>query len=299
MAENARQNVFGQIEDVGLPIGTQLHGCYQIIDYLSAGHISLVYLAEVKDEKTERKVLIKEFCPFTLANRDLDFKTLVCKGNAYKKQFCQARGVFDRECMIAEQLQKMPEKEKRYIANYIEDFQENRTRYLVLEFIPGLDLRQYIKMGKTLNFKKTVRTLIRVIENLHKIGILHRDIKPSNIIVKENGEIALVDFGSACFGKNENNDIPFVSKGFSAPELYHNGKTTNRTDNYSIGAVIYYLLTGLVPQSADKRLKKDELKDISSYTDIPFILEDVIMKTLELCPEKRAKSLKVLYYLLL
>lgn len=299
MAENAGKNVFGQMGDVGLPIGTWLHGCYQIIDYLSAGHTSLVYLAEVKGEKTGRKVLIKEFCPFTLANRDLDFKTVVCKGRAYKKQFCQAKEMFDRECMIAARLQKMPEKEKRYIANYIEDFQENKTRYLVLEFVPGIDLRQYIKMGKTLSFKKTVRTLIRVIENLHKIGILHRDMKPSNIIVKADGEVVVIDFGSACFEKNEDNVVPFVSKGFSAPELYLNEKTTNLTDNYSVGAIIYYLLTGVVPQSADKRLEKDELKSISAYIDIPFILEDVIMKSLKLRPEKRLKSLKVLYYLLL
>lgn len=299
MAENAGKNVFGQMEDVGLPIGTWIHGCYQIIDYLSAGHTSLVYLAEVKGEKTGRKVLIKEFCPFTLANRDLDFKTVVCKGRAYKKQFCQAKEMFDRECMIAARLQKMPEKEKRYIANYIEDFQENKTRYLVLEFVPGIDLRQYIKMGKTLSFKKTVRTLIRVIENLHKIGILHRDMKPSNIIVKADGEVVVIDFGSACFEKNEDNVVPFVSKGFSAPELYLNEKTTNLTDNYSVGAIIYYLLTGVVPQSADKRLEKDELKSISAYIDIPFILEDVIMKSLKLRPEKRLKSLKVLYYLLL
>lgn len=298
MAENVRQNVFGQIADVGLPIGTQLHGCYQIIDYLSVGHISLVYLAEMKDNKTSQKVLIKEFCPFTLANRDLDFKTVVCKGKAYKKQFCQAKEMFDRECMIAAQLQKMPEKEKRYIANYIEDFKENKTRYLVLEFIPGMDLRQYMKKGKPLSFKKTVKTLIRVIESLHKIGILHRDIKPSNMIVKEDGEVVIIDFGSSCLWKQEEKDIPFVSKGFSAPELYHNEKTTNLADNYSVGAVIYYLLTGTVPQSAEKRLQKDELESISTYIDIPFILEYVIMKALELYPEKRLKSLKVLYYLL-
>ncbi len=299
MAGNTGQNVFGQIADIGLPIGTQLHECYQIMDYLSAGHISLVYLAETKGGKKSRKVLIKEFCPFTLANRDLDFKTVVCKGKAYKKQFCHEKEMFDRECMIAAQLQKMPEREKRYIANYIEDFQENETRYLVLEFVPGIDLKQYIKMGKTLSFKKTVRTLIRVIENLHKIGILHRDMKPSNIIVKEDGEVVIIDFGSACFSKNEDKEVPFVSKGFSAPELYVNEKTTNLTDNYSVGAIVYYLLTGVVPQSAEKRLKKDELKNISSYIDIPFVLEHIIMKCLELCPKKRLKKLKVLYYLLL
>lgn len=299
MAENVGQTVFGQIADVGLPIGTQLHECYQIIDYLSAGHTSLVYLAEIKGNNTRKKALIKEFCPFSLANRDLDFKTVVCKGKAYEKQFCQARELFDRECIIAAQLQKIPKKEKQYIANYIEDFQENKTRYLVFEFVPGMDLKKYIKMGKTLNFKKTVKTLIRVVENLHKIGILHRDIKPSNMIVKEDGDIVVIDFGSACLCKKEEKDIPFVSKGFSAPELYCSGKTTELSDNYSIGAIIYYLLTGVIPQSAEERLKKDELKNISVYIEIPFILEYAIMKTLELDAQKRLKSLKVLYYLLL
>lgn len=299
MTEDISQTVFGQINDIGLPLGTEIHSRYKIMDYISVGHTSLLYIAEEKGTLAGRKVLIKEFCPFAFANRDLDFRTVVCKGKAYEKQFYKARRVFDRECEITCSLKKLSLKKKEHVAVYIEDFIENDTRYLVLEYVSGMDLGQYMKNGGKLNYKKTMLSFIKIVKNIHSIGILHRDIKPSNVIVKEDGTLVLIDFGSACFIKDAVSEISFVSRGFSAPELYENAKTTMQTDIYSIGAVMYYLLTGILPQSAEERIREDRLKPLSEYIEIPFVLEHAIMKALCLEPQKRLKNLNTLYYLLI
>lgn len=288
----------GQINDIGLPLGTELHSCYEIVDYIALGNISLLYTAKEKNQKSDKKILIKEFCPFAFANRDLDFKTVVCKGKAYEKQLLQAKKVFDRDCQITKSLQNLKCNERKHVVTYIDDFEGNGTRYLVLEYVPGVDLEEYLTEGRTLPFKQTIVSLIRIIRSLHKNGIIHRDIKPSNIIVKEDGTLVLIDFGSACYVKDACSEITFVSRGFSAPELYKKEKTSIQTDIYSIGAVMYYLLTGVIPQSAEERIKEDKIKPVSDFIEIPYVLELEIMKTLQLDTEKRLKNLNILRYLL-
>lgn len=295
MTESINQVVFGQINDIALPLGAKLHSSYEITEYVSVGHTSLLYLAEKIQSK--RKVLIKEFCPFAFANRDLDFKSVVCKGKAYANQFQKAKKSFERECEITSSLKKLEQKKKAHFATYIEDFTENDTKYLVLEYVLGVDLGHYIRNKNKLSYKKIMSPLIKTVRNLHEIGILHRDIKPSNIMIKEDGTIVLIDFGSACFIEDEKSELTFVSKGFSAPELYENMTTTVQTDIYSLGAVMYYLLTGIIPQSAEERIKEDKLKPVSKYAEVPFILEYIIRKALCLKQEKRLKNLKLLYYL--
>lgn len=300
MAENWDEEVFGQFADVGLSLDSILKGgTYKIKQYVSMGHINLVYLAEKKKGNQIKQVLIKEFCPYDYANRDLDKKTLVCKGDAFKRQYEDAKKIFERECKIHQRISMLPFKQRSNIVQYFECFEENNTKYLVLEYILGVDLNHYIKSNSGLQFKEIAREILFAIMQIHNIGIIHKDLKPSNLIVGEDHKIYVIDFGVAEFAEKKQDDSTiFVSKAFSAPELYRKEKISFQADVYSVGAIFYYLLTGKMVQSADERLYEDKVMPLSGFVTIPWILERAIMKCLYLLPEKRWSSLHILYILL-
>lgn len=300
MTENWDEEVFGQFADVGLSLDSILNGgTYKIKQYIAMGHINLVYLAEKNKGNQVKKVLIKEFCPYDYANRDLDKKTLVCKGEAFKRQYEDAKKIFERECKIHQRISMFPFEQRRNIVQYVECFEENNTKYLVLEYIPGVDLNHYIKSNSRLQFKTIAREIISAVMQIHSIGIIHKDLKPSNLIVGKDHKIYVIDFGIAEFAEQQQDDTTvFVSKAFSAPELYHKDKVSFQTDIYSVGAICYYLLTGQMIQSAEERLYEDRVEPLSRFITIPWVLEWAIMKCLYLLPEKRWSSLQILYGLL-
>ncbi|MBD5088265.1 MAG: serine/threonine protein kinase [Clostridiales bacterium] len=300
MAENWDKEVFGQFADVGLSLDSALKGgVYKIKQYVAMGHINLVYLAEKKKDDQIKQVLIKEFCPYDYANRDLDKKTLICKGNAFKRQYEDAKKMFERECHIHQKISTFPLKQRRNIVQFLECFEENNTKYLVLEYISGEDLNHYIKSKSGLSFKAIAKEIILAVMQIHNMGIIHKDLKPSNLIVGEDHKIYVIDFGIAEFAEKQQDDSTiFVSKAFSAPELYSKGKVSFQADVYSVGAICYYLLTGYMIPSADERLYEDKVIALSNFITIPWILEWTIMKCLHLLPEKRWSSLWILYVLL-
>lgn len=300
MAENWDKEVFGQFADVGLSLDSTLKdGKYRVKQYVAMGHINLVYLAELKKDNKIEQVLIKEFCPYDYANRDLDKKTLVCKGTAFKRQYEDARGIFERECKIHQKINTVPFRQRKNIVQYLECFEENNTKYLVLEYIAGVDLKCYIKSNSRLQFKDIAGQIILAVMQIHNMGIIHKDLKPSNFIVGKDHKIYVIDFGVAEFAEEQPKDSTvFVSRVFSAPELYREHKVSFQADVYSVGAICYYLLTGRMIQSAEKRLNEDKVMPLSEFVTIPWVLDWAIMKCLHLLPEKRWKNLKILYLLL-
>jgi len=296
MTEAMDRKEYGDFATIGLPLDYELYGKYKVKEYVSMGHINLVYLAVNK--VSQKKVLIKEFCPYEYANRDLDRVHVVCKGRACRKQYDQACALFAKECEIHKLISKYPEKKRKNIVKFIECFEENGTKYLVLEYIPGQDLKSYIQIVPNLQFISIAKEIVRAVKQIHAMGILHKDIKPSNLIVGDDGHIYIIDFGTADKCNASKDEYPFVSKGFSAPELYRLEMLSKQTDIYSLGAIFYYLLTGRVLQSADQRLVKDQVIPISADVSIPWLLEWGIMKCVRLDPNKRWKHLAI-YSLLL
>lgn len=299
MTKDSDDKVFGQFINIGLPLNSILHEKYRLKEYMAIGHINLVYLGEQID--CNRKVLIKEFCPYAFANRDLDKKTVVCKGKSCKRQYEEAKKIFEKECDVHKKISIFPEKQRKNIAKYIECFEENKTKYLVLEYIPGIDLNNYIKKEKKLEFKKIARQIISAVMQIHKMGILHKDLKPANIIVGENKQIYIIDFGTAdvMYEMSETVFTVLVSKGFSAPELYQRDNISIKTDIYSVGAIFYYMLVGQLVKNADERVFEDTVLPISNFIRIPYILEWAIMKCIQIEPKDRWSNMKILYLLLM
>lgn len=284
------------VSDIALASNTLLHKRYRIDSIYYWGHTGIVYLST--DTIQNKTVVVKEYCPYYLANRDMDRTTVICKGKTFQKSFEQAKNAFEKECMI---VQKMSDLDKPYpgcTLQYIDYFKENETIYLVTELVEGKSLEEYILEGDDFSIRNIMLSLVKITRQIHKRGIIHRDIKPSNIILTEEGKVVLIDFGSACYRKEENADVVFVSRGFSAPELYQNQKSDYGTDIYSIGALLYYLLTGYMLTAANEIENDKDVPYISEFIPISGYLQHFVMKCIRLKRKKRLHHLIILQWVL-
>ncbi len=284
------------VYDIALQNGSKLNNRYLIHQVYYWGHAGILYTAT--DCNTQETVTVKEFCPYFYANRDMDGKTVICKGKRYEKTFDSAYKAFEQECEIVKKLLELKETKEGRILKYKDDFLENNTIYLVTEFIQGISLDEMIDREINFPLKESMHTLIKTVRAIHKKGIFHRDIKPSNIIFREDGGIVLIDFGSACYKKNQDLQVSFVSRGFSAPELYTREISSAVTDTYSIGALLYYLLTGVQMTAADDRIRGEKVQPMEELVEVSAMMRFIVSRAVQLEKRKRWKSLWLLEKLL-
>lgn len=286
-----------EVSDIALPEDTILKERYRVEEVHYLGHIGIVYFGVDLLQNTE--VVIKEFMPYQIANRDLDGKSVVCKGIRCQKQFEKARESFDQECEYVYRLRDITQPYAGCVIQYLDAFEENDTRYLITDKIRGRSLQDYLENGEDFSVRDVVNMLVDIVAQIHKRKIIHCDIKPSNMILTEDGRLVLIDFGSACYKKiGTTDEMLFVSRGYSAPELYHGGRIDEKTDIYSIGAVIYYLLTDCQIPAPDDYDENEEIPAISEFIDIPESLENIIMRMVSRDKKKRPSSLFLLKIIL-
>lgn len=286
-----------EVSDIALAPRVVLHQRYEIREVHYLGQTGIVYFGE--DFQENREIVIKEFMPYSIANRDMDGKTVICKSKGYKDQFQKFKKAFDAECECILRLKGLKKPYDGCVLKYLDSFKENGTRYLITEKIKGKSLQDYIENGEDYSIRSTMQQLVAIVRQVHKRGIIHCDIKPSNIILDdEDKHVTLIDFGSASFKKEKQNDMVFVSRGYSAPELYHGGKIDYRADIYSIGAVLYYVLTDSQLPEPDDYDEQEDIPPISDFIDIPPLLEKVILSALNRNKKKRFKSIFLLQLML-
>lgn len=283
------------IDDIALKIGIVLNKRYRIDEYVSFGNMSIMYMGH--DIKTDEKVLIKELAPVSMVNRDLDGRSLVPRNKLCEDNLRKLKESFDNEINVVKKLSKSEYMLAGRIPEYKDSFDENGVDYLVISYFEGKDLQKRIANKEVISFSKIAYELVDIVEKIHKAGVIHRDIKFSNIFIKDDGKVVLIDFGSSCDIDNEREILRYVSSGFSPPELYDATESTRWVDNFSIGAVMYQMLTGTKPieYAPDGNMS---IRDICEYVNIPWQLALAVMKLLELSPEKRLKKLWILKMLL-
>lgn len=163
--------------------------------------------------------------------------------------------------------------------------------YIVEEYIEGVTIGEYRNKYKTIPIKKVIdygKQLCQVLNYLHNARdnpIIYRDLKPDNIIITNNNKLKLIDFGIAREYKeyNERDTVQIGTRGYAAPEQYGISQSDIRTDIFSLGVILYYLLTG-------NNLSKPPYKIIpitQINKDFPKKLEEIILKCTETLPEKR------------
>lgn len=279
------------VHDIALYEGTVLSQRYELKQVYYWGHVNLLYLAY--DMALQQEVMIKEFYPHAFCNRTLDKSTVQCKAPCYQSAYETACLAFEKECSIVKELTTLMQSFDVGILKYVDDFKENGTMYFVTKKVNGMTLDEVMIRHQAYPVYRAMKSLTATVSYLHAHGILHLDIKPSNAILMPDGQCVLIDFGTACY-QNETVRTPFVSKGFSAPELYQGWEVGTKTDIYSLGALFYYMLSGTAPVAADQRLQGEQLYPLSRMVTVPFVVEDCIERCLVLDQKKRFSNLSLL-----
>ena len=261
-----------------LEIGSFLSDRYEILSKVGAGGMSDVYKA--KDHILSRfvaiKVLKQEF------SEDSSFVT------KFRAEAQSAAGL-----------------EHPNIVNIYDVSSENGLYYIVMEYVEGITLKTYIEKKGQLSFKESASIAIQVargIEAAHNKNIIHRDIKPQNIIISTDGKVKVTDFGIAkATSSNTISSDVMGSVHYASPEQARNGFVDGRSDIYSLGIVMFEMVTGRVPFDGDTTVAvalqhlQEEIARPSIYApDLPISFEKIILKCTQKTPDRRYQTIEEL-----
>mgnify|MGYP004529034635 FL=1 len=248
---------------------------YEVISKIGAGGMSDVYKA--KDHVLGRFVAIKVLKP--------EFSEDVGFVSKFHTEAQSAAGL-----------------EHPNIVNIYDVGSEDGLHYIVMEYIEGITLKTYIEKKGRLTFKEAVSIAIQVgrgIEAAHNKNIVHRDIKPQNIMISTEGKVKVMDFGiaRAATSNTIHSDV-MGSVHYSSPEQARNGFIDGKSDIYSLGIVMYEMVTGRVPFDGDTTVSiaiqhlQEEMVPPSAYApDLPISLEKIILKCTQKSPSRRYQNI--------
>ncbi|MBQ2892739.1 MAG: Stk1 family PASTA domain-containing Ser/Thr kinase [Oscillospiraceae bacterium] len=180
--------------------------------------------------------------------------------------------------------------------------------YIVMELIDGISLKQYMEKKGVLNWKETLHFAIQIakaLDHAHSRGIVHRDIKPHNVMVLKNGSVKVADFGIARV-MSQSNTLTKEALGsvhYISPEQAKGGSVDNRSDLYSLGVVMYEMMTGRPPYDGEtpvsvaiQHINGKPQMPSTLNPNIPGGLEQIIMKVMEQDPDNRYSSAQAMLY---
>ena len=191
------------------------------------------------------------------------------------------------------------------IVNIYDVGSENGLHYIVMEYVEGITLKSYIEKKGQLSFKEAFSIAIQVgrgIEAAHNKNIVHRDIKPQNIMISTEGKVKVTDFGiaRAATSNTISSDV-MGSVHYSSPEQARNGFVDGKSDIYSLGIVMYEMVTGRVPFDGDTTVAvaiqhlQEEIVPPSVYApNLPISMEKIILKCTQKNPDRRYASMTAL-----
>ena len=283
-------------EDSGyrLRTGYILEKRYRIDRVLGEGGFGITYQAT--DLKLARPVAIKEYYPHGYAARDTAHTANVTvSGPSGSNVYFVWKENFLREARILADCWRIPQ-----IVSAWDFFEENDTAYIVMEFLDGITLKDYVKKNGVMDGRELaqlVEPLLGSLEAIHKKNLLHRDISPENIMLMPDHTLTLYDFGAArTYDLEEGRSMSVVLKhGYAPPEQYRkHGEQGPWTDIYALCATLYYCLTGTAPEGAIDRMF-DEEKTVrpsasGRATPVDREFEDIVLKGLRIDREKRFRS---------
>ena len=273
--------------------GTRLIGRYIIEGVLGQGGFGITYLGI--DELHEKKVAIKEFFPQGIVTRNIEYQdTVTVTFVGEKDNYEKGKERFLKEARTMAKFSK-----DEGIVKALDFFEINNTAYIVMEYLEGVTLKQYLRENQRIAPEDLIELLVPLIESLdeiHSQGMIHRDISPDNIMVLPDGRIKLMDFGAARdyteFGEKSLSIV--LKPGYAPPEQYQtHGIQGPWTDIYALCATMYKCITGENPPDAIERVMDDSLKKISEFgIVIPTQEEAAIIKGMSVSAQDRYQNIK-------
>lgn len=280
-----------------LPPGTILENKYLIGNVVGEGGFGITYIG--LDLNLRLKVAVKEYFPASFASRDTSIGVNTSihvirgeAGNFYQK------GLEDyaREANRLAQFASLPG-----IVSVLNFFYENNTAYMIMDFVEGITLKEYLRRhNERLPWSQTLELLHPVILSLievHKAGIIHRDISPDNIMLSKSGGMVLIDFGAARKVDSGQKKTVVLKKGYAPLEQYQtNGNQGTWSDVYSFCATIYRIIGGIkAPDAlavAGGSARITPLKEL--VKDVPDYLDKAIKQGMESDTSLRIRSMEEL-----
>lgn len=257
-------------------VGKRLDSRYEILEVIGIGGMAVVYRAHdaIDDRMVAVKILKEEFA----GNEDFIRRF---------KNESKAIAVLSHPNIV-----------KVYDVSF-----GDRIQYIVEEYIDGITLKEYLDQQKQIKWKEAIHftvQILRALQHAHEKGIVHRDIKPQNIMLLQDGTIKVTDFGIARFSRSETRtmtDKAIGSVHYIAPEQARGDFTDEKTDLYSVGVMLYEMLTGKLPFEADNavsvaimQLQSDPKPPRELNPSLPEGLEEITLKAMQKDPARRYQS---------
>lgn len=257
-------------------VGKRLDGRYEIREIVGVGGMAVVYKAydNIDDRMVSIKVLKDEF----LANEE------------FRRRFkneSKAIAVLSHPNIV-----------KVYDVSL-----GDKLQYIVMEYVEGITLKEYIEQQGVIPWKEAVHfttQILRALQHAHDKGIVHRDIKPQNIMLLENGSIKVTDFGIARFSRGETRTMTEAAIGsvhYISPEQARGETTDDKADIYSVGVVLYEMITGRLPFESDSAVSVAIMQVQNEATppreinpQIPLGLEQITLHAMEKSTANRYQS---------
>ncbi|MBL8258888.1 MAG: protein kinase [Candidatus Competibacteraceae bacterium] len=276
-----------------LPLRTALQARYTVGRVLGEGGFGITYLGW--DDTLALRVAIKEFLPRTLAGRSGDGLSVQVYQGKSAQEFAYGLEQFLDEARRLARFANHPG-----IATVRDFFAANQTGYLVMNYLDGVTLQDYLlRQGNRISVDQALDILLPVMDTLrdiHASGLLHRDISPDNLFVPDGKPTKLIDFGAARTALSQHScSLSVVVKpGFAPEEQYRTrGEQGPWTDVYALGATLYWALTGERPPPAPDRAYQDTLLPPTVLGAIlPAPAEDALLKALAVRSEQRFQTVE-------
>ncbi len=258
-----------------IKIGTIVGDRYEILEKIGVGGMAEVFKG--KDHKLNRFVAVK----------------------ILKEEFRENEGFVKK---FKEEAQSAAGLAHPNIVNVYDVGDENGIYYIVMELVEGITLKNYIERKGRLTVKEATSIAIQVsagLEVAHNNHIVHRDIKPQNIIISREGKVKVTDFGIAKATTSQTTTSNAMgSVHYASPEQARDGYVDHRSDIYSLGVVLYEMVTGRVPFDGDtpvtvavKHLQEEMVLPSVYCREIPHSLEQIIRKCMEKSPDRRYQDI--------
>jgi non-specific serine/threonine protein kinase len=277
-----------------LPIGTKLQE-YEITGVLGEGGFGIVYLAH--DKQLDREIAIKEYMPASLASRGPNGAVVVRSGH-HGATFQAGRQSFITEAKLLAKFKHTA------LVEIFRFWEENGTAYMAMPFYRGQTLKQYLRDKSFIVDERWLRAflapLLDALEHLHEIHCYHRDISPDNILILENGQPLLLDFGAArrIIGDLTQALTVILKPGYAPVEQYADDSTIKQgpwTDIYGMAAVCFFAIKRAAPPAAVTRMMRDPMVALVTQAPEGFTLGFLaaIDGALKVKPEERPQSVQV------
>lgn len=271
---------------------TGLIGRYVIQEVLGQGGFGITYLGI--DKLYGNKVAIKEYYPQKIAMRKAQYEDVVTVTSIEEKNnYDKGKKRFLDEAQVMARFNK-----NEGIVKILDFFEANNTAYIVMEYLEGITLKQYLGKYGVLQFRNLIEMMLPLLEALieiHSQGLIHRDISPDNIMVQHNGKLKLMDFGAARdYTESGNKSLTVILKpGYAPPEQYQtHGVQGPWTDIYALCATIYKCLTGITPPDAIARVMDDKFKEPDQLDGkLSPDIKKILWKGMNIFPEERYQDM--------